>query len=140
MASNIQEYVEKIEEDLQCSMCLNVYNLPKELPCQHAFCKEPGMTQLVNEEAKNIQCPICRQVHALPLEGIEGFTSSLILQSILDTREEVSTKASLSIVFVPPDQSECKYLFIYFVLIFIESKEELVLPHTGKVISSYIRE
>ena len=77
MAVNMQEYMEKIEDELQCAVCLNLYRCPKILPCQHTFCKEPCIKELINSETEQITCPICREDHTLTLDGIDGLMGNV---------------------------------------------------------------
>ena len=77
---SVKEYKAKLDEELTCSICLERYTSPKVLPCQHTFCKEPCMRQLITDNRRKIKCPECRQIHSLPPEGIEGFKNNFSIQ------------------------------------------------------------
>lgn len=83
----------KLEELLQCPMCLDTYNDPKILPCSHISCQkcligiarqnQPGQHQLV--------CPICRRDTLIPAGGIRGFQSvSLLVNELKELLENAS--------------------------------------------------
>lgn len=85
MVSNLKE------EYLSCSICLEQYNMPKTLPCDHIFCQEC----LVNHVKKTIKrhkshvevtCPICR------------FNMKLNCKANFDARAWVNTLPTDSLV------------------------------------------
>lgn len=60
----------KLSEDLlKCSICLNVYDDPRMLPCLHSYCCK-CIIPLINREA--VKCPQCRSEHILPSSGVAG--------------------------------------------------------------------
>ena len=64
----------KLEEQLTCPVCLDLYTNPKTLPCLHSFCQEclEGLAQ--KREARGdtyyLSCPTCRQHTEVPREGV----------------------------------------------------------------------
>jgi len=75
---------EQFEELLTCAVCLDRYNKPKLLPCQHTFCQEPCMEGLVNWLYRKIDCPECRAEHRVPIGGVQNFPNNLTIISFLD--------------------------------------------------------
>ncbi|XP_072434502.1 tripartite motif-containing protein 3-like isoform X1 [Chiloscyllium punctatum] len=73
-----------VEELLTCSVCLERYNRPKLLPCQHTFCQDPCLSSLVDQDGREVKCPECRNVHAIPQEGVIGFPSNRTILGFLD--------------------------------------------------------
>ncbi|VDH92277.1 Hypothetical predicted protein [Mytilus galloprovincialis] len=58
---------------VKCGICLSAFTKPILLNCFHIFCT-PCVTKLV--EGKNgIICPLCKAVHALPDNGVDGLTT-----------------------------------------------------------------
>ena len=52
-----------LQELLECPICMNLYENPHVLPCQHTFCKKCLI--LLNNESNSkttLDCPICREV------------------------------------------------------------------------------
>jgi hypothetical protein len=53
-----------LQELLECPICMNLYENPHVLPCQHTFCKK-CLVLLQNNESHlktTLDCPICREV------------------------------------------------------------------------------
>ncbi|XP_038643919.1 RING finger protein nhl-1-like [Scyliorhinus canicula] len=73
-----------VEQLLSCSVCLERYTRPKLLPCQHTFCQEPCLSSLVDQDAREVKCPECRGLHAIPREGVAGFPSNRTILGFLD--------------------------------------------------------
>ena len=57
-------------EDLKCSICLELFQDPRSLPCLHTFCRE-CIQRSLNEENHSLKCPVCRAKHDLKSEGAE---------------------------------------------------------------------
>ena len=86
-----QEYSyssEQIGQLLKCAICLDRFNIPKILPCQHTFCSSPCLEGLVHPITRYIKCPECRAEHRVPYEGIRGFPNNITIQGFLDLRSQ----------------------------------------------------
>ena len=88
---------ESITKLLECPICLEKFKSPRMLPCQHSFCVEPCLKGIVDLTRKSVQCAICRKVHNLPQEGVDGLPKNLLLQDLLDLQSETSVANSSSI-------------------------------------------
>ena len=78
--------LQRLEKELECSVCLNMYTDPKTLPCLHTFCCH-CLNQLkekrVNREP--IKCPECRTEIKLPKgSNFDAFPSSFYLNRLKD--------------------------------------------------------
>ena len=78
--------VQRLEKELECSVCLNMYTDPKTLPCLHTFCCH-CLNQLAEKRVNRepIKCPDCRTEINLP-EGsnFDAFPSSFYLNCLKD--------------------------------------------------------
>ena len=79
---------DSITKLLECPICLETFKSPRMLSCQHSFCVEPCLKGIVDLTRKSVQCAICRKVHKVPQEGINGFPKNLLLQDLLDVQSE----------------------------------------------------
>ena len=60
----------KLQEQVTCCVCLEVYKHPKSLSCQHAFCTQCIDQLLVDNVGEyKIKCPSCRKTTPLPKDG-----------------------------------------------------------------------
>ena len=72
-----------------CSICLDLFDNPKSLPCLHAFClkclegnfkdKPPG---------DKVLCPSCRTEFQIPSDGLEELQHHFIVQKLVDQERE----------------------------------------------------
>ena len=60
--------LKKLEEQLTCAICLDLYTNPKTLPCLHSFCQQclEGLPLDPQEDNYFISCPTCRHRTQLP--------------------------------------------------------------------------
>ncbi|XP_070565829.1 RING finger protein nhl-1-like [Ptychodera flava] len=79
---------ERIEELLNCAICLDRYTRPKILPCQHTFCQRPCLENLIDIRTRKIKCPECRREHKLPVNGTNGFPNNVTISRFLDIPAE----------------------------------------------------
>ena len=86
-----EELVKKIEEQLNCLICLGTYSVPKLLQCNHVFCRD-CLVGLAHRNPQGLPCPTCREVTPIPLSGVAGLQSAFQtnqLLEILDKHEKV---------------------------------------------------
>ena len=74
----IKELEEQVEEQLNCSICLDTYTDPKLLQCFHVYCQQclvPLVVRDKQEKLGGITCPTCCQVTPIPDRGVAGLQS-----------------------------------------------------------------
>ena len=76
----------KLEEQLTCSICLDLYTNPRTLPCLHSFCQQclEGLPQDPQGDLYFITCPACRHRTQLPEQGATGFPVAFQLNNLQD--------------------------------------------------------
>ena len=88
----------KLEEQLTCPVCLDLYTNPKILPCHHSFCQEclEGLPQ--EREARGdtyyLSCPTCRQCIEVPREGVGAFPVAFTLNNLKEITQSLKNKVS----------------------------------------------
>ncbi|KAI1731855.1 NHL repeat domain-containing protein [Ditylenchus destructor] len=86
--------LEKIEQLLTCSICLERYRSPKLLPCQHTFCL-PCLDNYADVSLRTLKCPECRAEHFIdPYEGMKTLPTNLTLAAFLEIHLEASDENS----------------------------------------------
>ena len=55
-------------DELECGICLELFQDPRSLPCLHTFCRE-CIQRSLNETDHSLKCPVCRAKHELSDEG-----------------------------------------------------------------------
>ena len=79
--------LEKLEEQLTCSICLDQYKDPKILPCHHSFCREclEEIPQTLEKGRCFIPCPSCREPAEVPEGGgVSALPPSFIINNLLE--------------------------------------------------------
>ena len=75
-----------LTEEVTCSVCMQLYTKPKQLPCLHIFCLQ-CLNNLARTGAHNckIKCPLCQKGVAVPQTGtLETLPDCLIMKNLLD--------------------------------------------------------
>ena len=88
----------KLEKELTCPVCLDLYTNPKILPCHHSFCQEclEGLPQ--EREARGdtyyLFCPTCRQRTEVPREGVGAFPVAFHINNLKEIMQSLKNKVS----------------------------------------------
>ena len=78
-----EEVVKKLEEQLNCLICLGTYTVPKLLQCNHVFCRD-CLVGLAHRNPQGLPCPTCRQVTPIPPSGVAGLQSAFQTNQLLE--------------------------------------------------------
>ena len=71
----------------KCSICLELFNDPRVLPCLHTYCLK-CLQGLVSDQKSDLSCPQCRAKHEIPKGDVTNFLCDL---SILPELEAAKT-------------------------------------------------
>ena len=82
--------LDKLEEQLNCSICLDTYTNPKQLECNHVFCQKCLIKLVIrNQQGQlSLTCPICRQPTPVPAIGVAGLQSAFQINKFLQIVED----------------------------------------------------
>ena len=85
----------KLEEQLTCPVCLDLYTNPKTLPCLHSFCEAciERFPQDKEGETYYLSCPTCRHRTELPGGGAGAFPAAFTLKNLKEVHSQMK-KAS----------------------------------------------
>ena len=89
-----EKVVERVEEQLNCSICLDTYTEPKILQCFHVFCCQCLVPLGVRDQQGQLSltCPTCRQVTPIPVRGVAGLQSAFHINNLLEILEDSANK------------------------------------------------
>ena len=82
-----EEVVKKLEEKLNCLICLGTYTVPKLLQCNHVFCRD-CLVGLAHRNQQGLPCPTCRQVTPIPPSGVAGLQSAFQTYQFLEILDQ----------------------------------------------------
>ena len=84
--------LKKVEDQLNCSICLDTYTDPKLLQCFHVYCQGCLVKLVVRDHGQQghlvLTCPICRQVTPIPANGVTGLQPAFHISHLLDILDE----------------------------------------------------
>ncbi|XP_077396952.1 tripartite motif-containing protein 59 [Festucalex cinctus] len=87
--------MERLEEDLTCSVCYSLFSDPRVLPCSHTFCRG-CLDGLLHAAASHnnysiwrplrqpLKCPNCRGLVELPVAGVDALPANVSLRAIVE--------------------------------------------------------
>ena len=90
MAERVLKKAEKnLEEYLNCPICLDTYTDPKQLQCNHVFCRQCLVPLGVRDQQGKLglTCPACRQVTPIPDRGVTGLQPAFHINRLLEIQE-----------------------------------------------------
>ena len=82
--------LKKLEDQLDCPVCLDTLTDPKQLQCNHIYCRQClGRLVVRNQQGQFIlTCPNCRQVTPVPANGVAGLQPAFQTNHLLDILKE----------------------------------------------------
>ena len=84
-----EEALKKLEEQLNCSICLDIFTDPKLLQCFHVYCQQ-CLVPLVDRDQQGplgLSCPTCRRVTPIPNRGVAGLQPAFHINHLLELNE-----------------------------------------------------
>ena len=81
--------LKKLEDQLNCPVCLDTYTNPKQLQCQHIYCQQ-CLRRLVERDQQGqlvLICPNCRQVTPVPANGVAGLPAAFHINNLLELQD-----------------------------------------------------
>ena len=76
--------LKKLEEQLTCTICLDLYTNPKTLPCLHSFCHRclEGLLLDSQRDSSFISCPTCCHHTQLPQPAVDDFPAAFHINNL----------------------------------------------------------
>ena len=77
----------ELKELLECSICREIFNDPRQLPCIHTFCLK-CLEDLENnkdkdkEKGDDLVCPLCRTSCKSPVGGVKGYPKNFFIEKV----------------------------------------------------------
>ena len=86
--------LEKLEDQLNCSICLGIFTNPKQLQCHHAYCQQCLVKLMIQDQQGHftITCPYCRQITPVPASGLASLPTAFQINKFLELIKEHKKK------------------------------------------------
>lgn len=95
----------QLDDELTCSVCLELYDCPLTLPCLHTFCSECLRELTQSSNGLTIVCPQCRVDTPTPIGGDGKFPKNFNLENIIQkVKLHKEKKGSSNTEFGDPTQ------------------------------------
>ncbi len=83
-----EKIIKKLDEQLNCIICIDTYTDPKLLQCFHTYCSK-CLDNLVVRDRQGLTCPTCRQVTPIPSNGVRGLQSAFQINDFIAIRDDL---------------------------------------------------
>ena len=85
-----EKVLKEVEEELNCSICLDTYTDPKLLQCYHVYCQKCLVKLVVRDQQGQlvVSCPICRHDTPVPANGVAGLQPAFQINHLLNIMEK----------------------------------------------------
>ena len=100
-----QEALQKLEDQLNCSVCLDTYSDPKQLQCQHVFCRKCLVKLVVKDQQGQftLTCPVCRHVTPVPATGAMSLQPAFQINNLLEVYDAIKKIQGIPSVAPPAE-------------------------------------
>ena len=73
--------IKKVQDNLTCPVCYQLFTSPKYLPCYHSYCE--GCLEKMQVQSRII-CPECRKEAKVPAGGVKEMPSNFFIKRLVD--------------------------------------------------------
>ena len=80
MAGKVKQALEK---EVTCPLCLDLFNEPKKLPCDHVYCKDCLKGLALRSLNQSISCPECRTNTNVPNGNVNDFPTAFRMNRLI---------------------------------------------------------
>ena len=83
---DVTTLMHNLKEEVTCSVCIQPYTIPKQLPCLHIFCLQClNKVARANAHDGKIKCPLCQREVAVPEScSLETLPNCFHMKNLLD--------------------------------------------------------
>lgn len=94
---NLRRIRESLNDILECSVCKDVFEDARMLPCIHSFCLK-CLKEMLNrcDSGNAITCPMCRSEFPLNENGVEGLHKNFFLMRLKETMVIVNSTSAVN--------------------------------------------
>lgn len=84
----------KVEDQLNCTICLEMFTDSKTLQCSHVYCRKCLESLVVRNEKGELvlPCPVCRQDTPIPADGVASLRPAFHMNNLLEIRSALQNQ------------------------------------------------
>ena len=122
--------LKKLQSEVTCPLCLQIFTDPKKLPCDHVYCRACLRGLALRSIDGTISCPECRRDIPIPGNGVADFPTphqvNRLLEMYQDSLKSAETKAT-------PQPATCEVHSSQPLTLYCETCEKLVCTNCACV-------
>ena len=92
MAEGQVKQVDLLEKEVTCPLCLDLFQEPKKLPCDHVYCKECLRGLALRSLNATISCPECRTLTQVPGNDVNNFLTAFRVNRLIEAFRQVQVQ------------------------------------------------
>ena len=98
--------IQKLEEQLTCTICLDIYTDPKLLQCFHVYCEKCLVKLVVRDQQGQLSlpCPICRQHTPISHNGVADLQSAFQTNELLEFYNDMKSNLKSDETLLTPSK------------------------------------
>ena len=125
-SGNSAKGLERFREEITCPLCLEIFEEPKILPCQHIYCKVPCLEGLVRHSPNpgTVTCPECRSVVQIPGNNVDNFPTAFQINRLKEVHETMA--GTLSAIDSSDEMYQCSRHQSQSLDLYCESCQQLI--------------
>ena len=90
MTDRASRVVKRLESEVTCPLCLDIFTEPKRLPCDHVYCRECLRGLALRSTSGSISCPECRTEIPVPNFDVAVFTTPHQVNRLIEMYNNLS--------------------------------------------------
>ena len=119
--SSQDKILKTLKDELTCPLCLDIFEDPKRLPCEHVFCRQCLHSLALRSISGSISCPECRRNIPVPNHDVSIFSTPHQINRLKETYEK-----NLGTDHAAPQPVTCKIHNSQTLELYCETCEKLV--------------
>ena len=125
-SANSAKGLDRFRDEITCPLCLDIFEEPKILPCQHIYCKAPCLEGLArcSPNPGTITCPGCRSVTQIPGNNLDNLPTAFHINRLKEVHETMA--GTLSAVDSSDGMCQCSRHQSQSLDLYCESCQQLV--------------
>ena len=89
---------------LECGLCLDVFDDPRNLPCGHTYCFKCIRKIAQANKDKQPSCALCRSPWSIPAEGLPGLMKNYVLNNFVQSFGQQTDSVIMCALFADGDE------------------------------------
>ncbi len=104
MAEGKTVIFKRLQSEVTCPLCLDIFTEPKKLPCDHVYCRVCLRGLALRSITGTIDCPECRRDIPIPANGVADFPTLHQVNRLLEMYQDSLNSDEIEAIDTPQQQ------------------------------------